>query len=85
MYLIGLAIGLALANGTAGAVSIRPALAGAASGIAGSLQMTFGATATVVIGYLLTLTQSKMSVPALIVVLSALALATGFWIKTART
>lgn len=85
MYLIGLAIGLALANGTAGAVSIRPSLAGAASGIAGSMQMSFGATATVVIGYLLTLTQSALSVPALIVALSALALATGFWIKTART
>lgn len=84
MYLMGLANGLSIANGSVGAVSIRPALAGAASGIAGSMQMGFGAVATVAIGYLLTLTQSAMPVPILITVLSAFALATGYWIKTAR-
>jgi len=85
MYLMGFANGLCIANGTAGTVSIRPALAGAASGIAGSFQMGFGAIATVVIGYLLTLTQSPMPVPILIAIFAALALATGFWIKTARS
>ena len=85
MYLMGLANGLCMANATAGAVSIRPALAGAASGIAGSFQMGFGAIATVVIGYLLTLTQSAMPVPILISIFAALALVTGFWIKTAHT
>ena len=85
MYLMGLANGLSIANGTAGAVSIRPALAGAASGIAGSMQMGFGAVATVFTGYLLTLTQSPLPVPILISAFAALALITGFWARTARS
>jgi DHA1 family bicyclomycin/chloramphenicol resistance-like MFS transporter len=85
MYLVGLANGLAMANGTVGAVSVRPDLAGAASGIAGSLQMTFGAVATVVVGYLLTLTQSAMPVPISMTILAALAVAAGLWASTARS
>ncbi len=85
MYLVGLSNGLAMANGMAGAVSVRPKLAGAASGIAGSMQMGLGAIATVVIGYLLTLTQSPMPVPICMTVLAVLCLATGFWARTARS
>ncbi|MFQ3623412.1 MAG: multidrug effflux MFS transporter [Acetobacteraceae bacterium] len=40
------------ANAMAGAVSVRPALAGTASGLAGALQMGFGALMTVVVGAL---------------------------------
>jgi MFS transporter, DHA1 family, multidrug resistance protein len=85
MYLMGFANGLTMANATAGAVSIRPALAGAASGIAGSFQMGCGALATVIIGYLMTATQSALPLSILIAVLGGLALVTGFWIKTARS
>jgi DHA1 family bicyclomycin/chloramphenicol resistance-like MFS transporter len=85
MYLVGLSNGLAMANGMAGAVSVRPKLAGAASGIAGSMQMGLGAIATVVVGYLLTLTQSPMPVPICMTVLAILCLATGFWARTARS
>jgi len=84
MYLVGLSNGLSMANGMAGAVSVRPKLAGAASGIAGSMQMGFGAIATVVVGYLLTLSQSPMPVPIMMSVMAVLALATGFWARVAR-
>ena len=85
MYLVGLANGLATANGTAGAVSVRPALAGAAAGVAGSFQIGFGAIGTVAIGYLLTLTQSPMPVPIAMTLFASIALATGIWARTART
>jgi DHA1 family bicyclomycin/chloramphenicol resistance-like MFS transporter len=84
IYLIGLANGLSNNNAIAGAVSVRPALAGAASGIAGSFQIGFGAIATVIIGYLLTLTSSPMPVPILMTALSLCAVATGQWAKFAR-
>ncbi|WP_114375615.1 multidrug effflux MFS transporter [Elioraea thermophila] len=42
--------GIAQANALAGAVSVRPGLAGTASGLAGALQMGFGALATVLVG-----------------------------------
>jgi DHA1 family bicyclomycin/chloramphenicol resistance-like MFS transporter len=85
MYLVGLSNGLSMANGMAGAVSVRPKIAGAASGIAGSMQMGFGAISTVVIAYLLTLTESPMPVPICMTILAVLALVTGFWARTARS
>jgi MFS transporter, DHA1 family, multidrug resistance protein len=85
MYLVGLSNGLSMANGMAGAVSVRPKLAGAASGITGSLQMGLGAIATVVVGALLTLTQSPMPVPICMTILGFLALATGIWARSARS
>jgi DHA1 family bicyclomycin/chloramphenicol resistance-like MFS transporter len=84
IYLIGLANGLSSNNSIAGAVSVRPHLAGAASGIAGSFQIGFGAVATVIIGYLLTLTSSPMPVPILMTVLALCAVTTGQWAKVAR-
>ncbi len=42
--------GIAQANALAGAVSVRPGLAGTASGLSGALQMGFGALATVLVG-----------------------------------
>ena len=85
IYLIGFANGISTTNGMAGAVSVRPALAGAAAGIAGSFQIGFGAVAMVAIGYLLTLTHSPMPVPIAMMVFAALALATGIWTRTARS
>lgn len=85
MYLVGLSNGLAMANGMAGAVSVRPNLAGAASGIAGSIQMGFGAISTIVVGYLLTLTESPMPVPIMMTTMAVLALVTGLWARTARS
>ena len=85
MYLVGLGNGLTLANCTAAAVSVRPVLAGAASGIAGSMQMGFGAVATVIVGTLLSLTQSAMPMPILLTALAVMGVAAGIWARTART
>lgn len=52
--LIALANGVLLPNAIAGAVSVRPRAAGAASGITGFLQMGIGALAAQLVGHLLT-------------------------------
>ena len=50
MLFIGVANGLVLPSGIAGAVSVRPDLAGAASGLLGSLQIGFGALVAPIVG-----------------------------------
>jgi MFS transporter, DHA1 family, multidrug resistance protein len=50
MLFIGVANGLVLPSGIAGAVSVRPDLAGAASGLTGSLQIGFGALVAPIVG-----------------------------------
>jgi DHA1 family bicyclomycin/chloramphenicol resistance-like MFS transporter len=52
MTLIGFAQGLALPNTQAGAVSVEPQLAGAASGLSGFLQMTMAAIFAQLVGVL---------------------------------
>tara|TARA_R110002012_G_scaffold129814_3_gene282276 strand:+ start:315 stop:1532 length:1218 start_codon:yes stop_codon:yes gene_type:complete len=49
--LIAFGNGMSQPNAIAGAVSVNPAIAGAASGLMGFLQMVFGGTATVIVGY----------------------------------
>lgn len=51
MFLIAFSNGLTIPNATAAALSVRPDLAGAASGIAGSLQIGVGAVLSVVVGF----------------------------------
>ncbi|MGP1394518.1 MAG: multidrug effflux MFS transporter [Inquilinaceae bacterium] len=46
--------GLSLPNGNAGAISVNPHMAGAASGLAGFLQMSVGAASSILVGHLLT-------------------------------
>ncbi|MBL6855358.1 MAG: multidrug effflux MFS transporter [Rhodobacteraceae bacterium] len=55
---IGIGNGLTLANSTAGMLSIRPAVAGTASGIGGSIQIGGGAALAAVAGFLLTISES---------------------------
>jgi MFS transporter, DHA1 family, multidrug resistance protein len=56
MLFIGVANGLVLPSGIAGAVSVRPDLAGAASGLSGSFQIGFGALVAPVVGAALSAT-----------------------------
>ncbi|HJO68641.1 MAG TPA: MFS transporter, partial [Rhodospirillales bacterium] len=53
MAVVSLGNGLAIPNGMAGAVSADPVRAGAASGLAGFIQMTAGAGAALLVGALL--------------------------------
>jgi DHA1 family bicyclomycin/chloramphenicol resistance-like MFS transporter len=84
MYAIGFANGLTLANALAGAVSVRPDLAGAASGLAGSMQIGFGAIATVVIGALLSATHSVLPLTICMTVLAVGGVVAAISTRTAR-
>ncbi len=53
MAFIAFGNGLALPNGTAGAISVHPQLVGAASGLVGFMQMGVGAIASYLVGLLL--------------------------------
>jgi DHA1 family bicyclomycin/chloramphenicol resistance-like MFS transporter len=50
MLFIGVANGLVLPSGIAGAVSVKPELAGAAAGLSGSFQIGFGALVAPIVG-----------------------------------
>lgn len=52
MFVVGIGNGMTLPNAIAGAVSVRPDLAGAASGLSGSLQMGAGGLASALVGWL---------------------------------
>lgn len=52
VMLVGIANGLSLPSATASAISLRPELAGTASGLVGFLQMMIGSLATLVVGWL---------------------------------
>src|SRR3546814_19135715 len=49
---VGVANGLSLPSAIASAISLRPELAGTASGLVGFLQMMVGALATLLVGHL---------------------------------
>ena len=55
MAILGLGNGLALPNCVAGAVSVRPTLAGSASGLAGAFQIGAGAIASFLVGLVIDL------------------------------
>lgn len=52
MMLVSIGNGMSIANGLAGSVSVFPAMAGAASGLAGFMQMGLGAASAQVVGVL---------------------------------
>ena len=54
MLLVGIGNGMTIPNATAGAISVRPDAAGAASGLLGSIQIGLGALASIVAGILVT-------------------------------
>jgi DHA1 family bicyclomycin/chloramphenicol resistance-like MFS transporter len=54
MTLIGLGNGLCIPNATAGMLSVRPHLAGTASGLGGAIMIGGGSGLAVLVGYLLT-------------------------------
>ena len=67
--IIGFASGCMLPNALAGAVSVRPQAAGAASGITGFLQMGLGAVTAQLIGHLLEGAHTALPLAAVVLVL----------------
>ena len=76
--IIGFASGFMLPNAIAGAVSVRPQAAGAASGIMGFMQMGLGAATSQLIGHLLDGAQTGLPLAAIVLVLCACGLVAFF-------
>ena len=83
MVVFGFGNGLSLPNGLAGAVSVRPDLAGTASGVSGFVQMGTGALASVVVGLLVADAASQLPLAA--VMLGTTLLAGAAWWATPRS
>ena len=76
--IIGFASGFMLPNAIAGAVSVRPQAAGAASGITGFLQFGLGAATSQLIGHLLEGSATALPLAAIVLVLCACSLVAFF-------
>lgn len=74
MVLVGFASGLALPSGFSGAVSVRPDIAGAASGLSGAAQIGAGAVLSAAAGAVLTGRDTAMPMLWLMLVASILSL-----------
>jgi DHA1 family bicyclomycin/chloramphenicol resistance-like MFS transporter len=72
--IIGFASGFMLPSALAGAVSVRPQAAGAASGIVGFMQMGLGAATAQLIGHLLDGAQTALPLAAIVLTLCACSL-----------
>ena len=74
MAITGFANGLSLPSAVSGAVSVRPEIAGAASGLSGAAQIGMGAVLSAIAGAALAGGTSAMPMFALMIGASALAL-----------
>jgi len=73
MIFSGIANGLITPNGIAGAMSVRPDIAGAAAGLAGSIQVGLGAAASAVVGFLIDAGSGPVHADALVLFMLSLA------------
>ena len=76
--IIGFASGFMLPSALAGAVSVRPQAAGAASGLVGFMQMGLGALTAQLIGHLLDGAQTALPLAAIVLTLCACSLVAFF-------
>jgi len=81
--LVGLGNGMAMPSALAGAVSVRPELAGTASGIAGTLQFGIGAMASAMAGAAIAAAPSALVLALIMTVLAVIATACGIWSRFA--
>ena len=82
MFFSGVANGMVIPSTLANAVSVRPDMAGAASGFAGSLHLVMGGIGTVIVGH----AQDDSQWPMLLTMsgFAVLAFLSGLWAKRAR-
>jgi DHA1 family bicyclomycin/chloramphenicol resistance-like MFS transporter len=81
MFFIGTANGLCMPSAIAGAVSVRPDIAGAASGLTGSLQTGIGAAVSALTGAILAGGMSALPLFYVMTIAGAMALGTALLIK----
>ncbi|WP_049792593.1 multidrug effflux MFS transporter [Polymorphum gilvum] len=70
MFLVGLGNGISLPSALSGAVSVRPDLAGAASGLAGSMQIGLGAVSSTLVAWMLSQSMWPATVWPMVLVMS---------------
>ncbi|SEP01512.1 MFS transporter, DHA1 family, bicyclomycin/chloramphenicol resistance protein [Salinihabitans flavidus] len=73
--LVGLGNGMSIPNGTSGALSVRPRLAGTASGLSGAIMIGGGAALSALAGALLTPESGALPLVALMMATSAMGIA----------
>ncbi|HIF78272.1 MAG TPA: Bcr/CflA family efflux MFS transporter [Sulfitobacter sp.] len=81
MTLVGLGNGLCIPNATAGMLSVRPHLAGSASGLSGALSVALGAVLTSLTGALVAPENAPFVVLGIILCASILALASALYVR----
>jgi DHA1 family bicyclomycin/chloramphenicol resistance-like MFS transporter len=84
MLIINFGNGLMQPNAIASVASVRPELAGTATGLAGALQVLFGAAATTVVGTILGVTGSQVGFALTATAFAAGALAASLWARTLK-
>jgi len=80
MLFVGVGNGMTLPNANAGIVSVRPHLAGSASGLSGAITIGSGAALSALAGGLLTAETGAMPLFALMVAVSILAILASFYV-----
>ena len=78
---VGFGNGLTMPNGNAGAVSVKPELAGSAAGLAGALMVGTGALMTSITGLLVTEDNAPLTLLSVMLVSSALGLVAVLWVR----
>ena len=78
---VGFGNGLTIANANAGLMSVRPNLAGSASGLSGALTAALGAALTSGTGWLVTPANAPYAVLSMILAASLLALASALYVR----
>ena len=77
---VGIGNGLTTPSSNAGALSVRPQLAGSASGLAGALTVAAGALASSITGAILTAQSGVYALQGMMLACSALALVAALWV-----
>ncbi len=80
MFFVGIGNGMTLPNASAGIVSVRPHLAGSASGLSGAITIGSGAALSAFVGMLLTPETGAFPLFALMVTVSLLAILASFYV-----
>lgn len=81
LLLLGVGNGLTMPNALAGAVSVRPALAGTASGVSGALMIVLGAGLAALSGGLLNETTGANPILIMMIITLILGLLSGYYVR----
>ena len=82
MALVGLGNGICMPNATAGILAVKPNLAGAASGLGGSMMIGFGALLSTIAGFIITDSSTDIQLLTMMWILSLCAITVALFTKS---